>query len=478
MTVRLCNASLDQFSAATRPGYDRRSVKPGIVHIGIGNFHRAHQAVYTDDVLQSGDYRWGIVGASLRSETMQYQLAPQNWLYTLSIHDRERIKHRVIGAIQEVLTLARQRNRLINLIASPEIKVVTLTITEKGYCLDENSDLDLNHTDIRNDIRQPALPVSAPGLIAEGLRRRQHGAAGPISIISCDNLGDNGGVTERVLERLLTEQGSFESGWLQDNVTFPGTMVDRIVPQTTADARAGFTKETGMIDEGLVICEPFSQWVIEDRFAGERPAWESAGAQLTDNVATWETAKLRLLNASHSALAYLGLLAGYEFIHEAVADPLLAGFVRRMLDQEVSPVIEYPPQLDLNAYRDQILERFANPAIPYRTAQVATDGSKKLPQRVFPTIMECREQGLECPGLCLVVAAWLRCRADSTTASRFSDPDTEFIAEYGGPDLLSHVVTDSTLLGPVGNENTLSASINAALSSLEGDLATAVRQLI
>lgn len=471
MTVRLSNQTIDQFTAAARPQYDRSAVTPGILHLGMGGFHRAHQAVYTEAVLGDGDSHWGIIGASLRSETMRQQLEPQDWLYTLSIQDKDSIRYQVIGAVQQVLTLARHREQLIAQIASPDLKVITLTITEKGYCLTENNQLDVTNPDIRHDLEHPELPRTAPGILLAGLRERRKNNAGPLTIISCDNLSLNGQVTESVMLSLVDALSADSVGWIRENVTFPSTMIDRIVPQTTAEGKFNFIYETGFEDEGLVICEPFSQWVIEDRFANDRPAWEKGGARFTDDVAAWEEIKLRLLNASHSAFAYLGLMAGYQFIHEAVADALLARFVRYLMDEEVSPVIAGPPGFDLTGYKEQILERFANPAIPYRTSRVATDGSKKLPWRIYPTLMEGFNQGQLCTGLCLVIAAWLMCRANERWSIQFPDPGTEQLAGYHGENLVSRA---SRLLGEPGKNDVIAEEIKNAVLSVQDSLPASI----
>ncbi|MBT5686585.1 MAG: mannitol dehydrogenase family protein [Gammaproteobacteria bacterium] len=447
MPVQLSDNSVQGFDLARKPAYDRHDITPGILHIGIGGFHRAHQAVYTEDVLAGGDHRWGIIGASMRSTTMRNRLMPQNFLYTVCTRGADSNEYRVIGAVKDVLTISQHQHQLLDLIASPQIKVITLTITEKGYCLTPSQELDEQHPDIQQDLSNPGSPVSAPGLLATGLKRRMEQGSGPISIISCDNLSGNGRSTQKVVTTIAGLYAGELAHWIRDHVSFPNTMVDRIVPATSDADMLKFFQETGVEDNGVVICEPFSQWVIENSFAAERPEWESAGAQIVDDVAVYEQIKLRLLNTTHSALAYLGLLAGYEFIHEAMEDPTLSEFSAYLLDKEISPLLQCPDGFDLDSYKRSILQRFANPAIQYRTAQVANDGSHKLQQRIYPTITEHSRRNTACPGLNLVVAAWLHCLNTPKYASQFSDPAGEIIRTYSGGSLVERVSSESKSFG-------------------------------
>ena len=467
MPIQLSDNSVQGFDLARKPVYDRRDIRPGILHIGIGGFHRAHQAIYTEDVMSGGDHRWGIIGASMRSETMRNRLKPQNFLYTVCTRGANRNDYRVIGAVKDVLTISQHTHQLLDLIASPQIKVITLTITEKGYCLTPSQELDEQHPDIRHDLSNPGSPVSAPGLLATGLKQRMEQRSGPINIISCDNLLGNGRSTQKVVTTIAEFYAGELGHWIRDNVSFPNTMVDRIVPATSDADRLGFLQETGIEDNGLVICEPFSQWVIENSFAAERPEWESAGAQLVDDVAAYEQIKLRLLNTTHSALAYLGLLAGYEFIHEAMEDPTLSEFSAYLLDKEVSPVLQYPYGFDLESYKRSILQRFTNPAIQYRTAQVANDGSHKLQQRIYPTIAEHAMKSSDCPGLVLVVAAWLHCLNTKKYASQFSDPAGEIIRTYPGDSLVERLCSASKSFGMIWEEVRFRNKIRDAAAELK-----------
>lgn len=417
----LCEANLaDLPSAIIRPRYDRARIGRGILHIGTGNFHRAHQAVYTDDILAE-DPRWGIIGASLLSGRLKSLLAPQDYLYSLSERAENQESVRIIGAIKNILVLSSDRQALTRQIASPETSIITLTITEKGYCLNDQGRLDSQHEAIQHDIEHPATPISAPGVLLNGLKVRMKAGAGPLTILSCDNLSANGVSTQSMLTELAEQLDRDLASWCRDHIQFPNSMVDRIVPSTT-DKDQYRIAAAGVEDKAPVISERYRQWVIEDSFAAARPPWETAGAQLVRNVEVFETAKLRLLNATHSALACLGLLCGHEYIHEAMADETLGKFARYLMEAEIAPVLENPPDFDLPAYIDSILTRFANSSIAYRCAQVACDSSKKLPVRIYPSIETALSRHHVPEGLGLVTAAWLLCLSDQRIAADISDP--------------------------------------------------------
>ncbi|MFT7651575.1 MAG: fructuronate reductase [Candidatus Azotimanducaceae bacterium] len=411
MPSRLNEESLSQLDSVALPQYSRKGLKTGIVHLGTGAFHRGHQAVYTDSLLATDDNRWGIVGASLRSRSVHDAIAPQDFLYTVSARSAGTKDLRIIGSIQDIIVLpeAGQLQRLAALIANPDTHAVTLTITEKGYCHDHMGDLDSKNPSIIEDLKNPTAPKTAPGVLAYALKQRMLSEAGGITILSCDNVAGNGSVTRNVVEAMVSEISPDASDWVANNASFPTSMVDRIVPQTNTGDIDEFTKYAGYEDQGLVICEPYSQWIIEDNFAGERPNWASVGAQFVTSTQPYEQAKLRLLNATHSALAYLGLLSAHEYVHQAMSDHRLASFVRAVMDTEITPAVQCPDGMDLEQYKDSILDRFKNSDIPYATQQVASDGSQKLPQRILPTIEHQLRDNGPTSGLFLVVAAWLHC---------------------------------------------------------------------
>ena len=458
MTERLDTDALAGVDWAAKPGYDRNLVTPGILHLGIGGFHRAHQAVYTDEVLAHGHLAWGITGASLRSSTVRDQLVPQDGLYTVCTRGPAGDDYRIIGSVLDVLTLADARDTLVALIASPATRVVTLTITEKGYCLAPDGAPDLDHDDLARDLEGHPV-ITAPGLIVAGLRARRLGQGAPLSVVSCDNLSRNGARTRDLILAAADVMDPGHRAWYENEVSFPSTMVDRIVPATTEDDRAGFLDAHGLRDEGLTLAEPFSQWVIENDFRGERPPWDLGGAVFSDDVELFETAKLRLLNAAHSALAYLGLVLGFATIHEAMADDGLRGFVRRVMTREIAPVLRVPSGMDITAYIDSILVRFDNHRIAYATAQVAGDGSQKMRQRIYPTLLAHRQQGTLPEGLVLVTAAWLHCATDPELRQRFVDPGAP-AAGTPVPELLSSQLAPAGLAGDPG----LDAGIREALA--------------
>lgn len=391
-----------------RPGYDRTAARTGVVHLGIGAFHRAHQAVVFDDALKSGDLRWGVLGASLRSPGVRDQLNPQDALYTLVVRDGEREDLRVIGACRSVMVGPEDPAALVAAMADADVHIVTLTVTEKGYRLDPASgELLVEDPDVAADIADIERPRTAPGFIVAALRARRAAGLGPFTVISCDNLPHNG---RRIRAGVLAMARAVDPSlaeWIAAEGAFPQTMIDRIVPATTAEDVVRLTARLGVEDQGMVKAEPFTQWVIEDRFAGERPDFTALGVQLTDAVEPWEDAKLRLLNGAHSAVAYLGALSGHEHVHEAVAVPAFRAYVEALWD-EAQTTLNPPPGLDVAAYRAELMARFSNSALMHRTRQIAMDGSQKLPQRLLAGAAErlAADQGIE--AMALGVAAWMR----------------------------------------------------------------------
>jgi fructuronate reductase len=391
-----------------RPGYDVANVTCGILHLGIGAFHRAHQAWYTDTALAAGAPDWGIIGASLRGAEVRDRLLAQDCLYTLVEKGAAGARHRVIGAVRDVIYAPDDPARLPALVADPRIRIVSLTITEKGYCHDPASGrLNWAHPDIVHDLAQSDAPVSAVGILAAGLRQR-HKAGAPVTLLCCDNLPHNGTMLRGLVLDLTGRQDRDLAAWIERHIAFPCTMVDRITPATT-DALIEETAATlGVHDAAPVQCEPFSQWVVEDRFAAGRPAWETAGAEMVTDVAPFEEMKLRLLNGAHSMLAYLGFLGGFEYIWQVMREPDYAALMRHMMREEVAPRLALNGKYDLAAYQQTLVERFANPALAHRCYQIAMDGSQKLPQRLLGTVRANLAAGLGVRRLSLAVAAWMR----------------------------------------------------------------------
>ncbi|MEQ1899473.1 MAG: mannitol dehydrogenase family protein [Devosia sp.] len=430
MSERLSAASLGHTQSGVRRfSYDRPRVTPGIVHLGIGAFHRAHQAVVTDDLLAS-DPNWGIVGASLRRPDTRDALAPQDGLYTLLVRDGGGTSARIIGAVLELLDAPNQKPRLLARMSDAATRIVSLTVTEKGYCYDAASGgLDTGHPQIIEDLANPANPQTAPGLIVEALRQRRAAGIAPFTVLSCDNLPHNGTVAARVVTELALRVDPALGEWVKSNVAFPATMIDRIVPATTEADREEAREITRLEDAWPVVTEPFLQWVIEDRFVGERPRFELGGAEFVSDVAPYETMKLRMLNGAHSMIAYLGYLGGHEFVSQVIADPSIRRFIENAWAREIAPTLSMRPQV-VSAYAETLLKRFSNPALKHRTMQIAMDGSQKLPQRLVGTIGDRLKLGQPVERLALGVAAWITYASGTDLQGRLIVVDDPMRAEF------------------------------------------------
>lgn len=415
-----------------RPSYDRAALTTGIVHIGVGAFQRAHQAVYTDDALARDAGPWGIAGVSLRSPDTRDALAPQGGLYTVATRDAAGERLRVVGCLTELLVAPKDPAAVLERLTRPAVRIVTLTVTEKGYCHDPASGaLNEEHPDIRHDLAEPGRPRSAIGFLAEALARRRAAGIEPFTVLSCDNLPSNGDTVARILRRFATLRDPALGAWVAERVAFPNSMVDRIVPATTDADRARVSAALGRDDAWPVVTEPFSQWVVEDRFPTGRPAWEREGVEMVADVHPYETMKLRLLNASHSTLAYLGGLAGHETVSDTMADPAFLRLVRGLMD-EAGATLRLPPGTELERYKDALIERFRNPALRHRTAQIAMDGTQKLPQRLLGTIRDRLAAGAPIDRLALGVAGWMRHAAGTDEGGRpidIHDPMADRLAE-------------------------------------------------
>ncbi len=429
--IRLSDQSLSQLPAdVRRPGYDRAAMRCGVVHLGIGAFHRAHQAVLFDDALTAGDLRWGIVAASLRSPAVRDQMMPQDGLYTMLVRDGTAEQARVIGAVAQVIVAPEEPDALIAALAAPDTHIVTMTVTEKGYKLDPATGaLIESDPQLAADLQSLERPQTAPGYLVAALARRRAAGVPPFTAISCDNLPHNGTRLRNAVLALARRHDPALAEWIAAEGAFPETMVDRIVPATTDEDIAALAGRLGLEDRAMVKTEPFIQWVIEDRFCGPRPDF-GAGVQLTAAVAPWEEAKLRLLNGAHSGIAYLGALAGIDHVHEVLALPEARHFVERLWD-EAEATLSPPPELDVAAYRRELMARFDNPTLKHRTRQIAMDGSQKLPQRLLATIEARLTAGQGFDALALAVAAWIRWQAgqdDAGATHQVDDPLAESIA--------------------------------------------------
>ena len=458
---RLNQAALSSLPADVAvPAYDRAAVKTGVVHLGIGAFHRAHQAVVFDDALASGDLRWGVLGASLRSPGVRDQLNPQDGHYTLVVRDGPDERLRVIGAGQGVLVGPEDPAALVAAMADPDVHIVTLTVTEKGYRLDPaTGDLMVEDPDVAADLADIAAPRTAPGFVVAALQARKAAGLKPFTVISCDNLPHNG---KRIRAGVLEMARRIDpelADWIAEEGAFPQTMIDRIVPATIPNDISRLTARLGVEDQGMVKAEPFTQWVIEDRFAGERPDFASFGVQLTDAVEPWEDAKLRLLNGAHSAVSYLGALSGHEHVHETVAQPALKAFIEALWD-EAETTLNPPAGLNIAAYRNELMARFSNSALMHRTRQIAMDGSQKLPQRLLTGAAERLAADQSIDALALGIAAWMKWQSGVTESGETFAVDDPLAAKTA--ELLAGVDNDQARVAAL---LTLSAVIPPALAA-------------
>lgn len=391
-----------------RPAYDRAALRPGMAHVGVGAFHRAHQAEYTDDLLEHSFDRWGVVGINIRDPLLAPALGSQDGLYTRLMREDDRAEARVIGSIVSVVDAQADAAPALDVLASPEIDVVTLTVTEKGYCHRPASGaLDWDLPDIVHDVANPREPRSLPGLILRALELRMLSHARPVTVMSCDNIPANGAVLGAVVRALAERRGAALSDWIAANAAFPSSMVDRIAPATAPADRETVKQRFGYRDDALVVGEPFRQWVIENRFAGRTPRWDRAGASFVSDVAPFERLKMRVLNGAQTTLAYLGVLAGHAHTADDMRDPLLVGFVRRMIFEETLPTLGLVPGVDPRRYAEESLARLRNTAIRHRNHQIATDGSHKIVQRLLDPIRERLRLGRNIALLAVPVAAWM-----------------------------------------------------------------------
>lgn len=422
--MRLSPRTLARLPAeVARPAYDPDAVTCGILHLGVGNFHRAHQAAATEAVLADGAAGWGIAGVSLRRPEQRDRLEPQGGLYSLTVREPAGPRRRVIGALREIAVLPEAPWRIVRRFADPRIRIVTLTVTEKGYAADPRTgDLLTDDPALAADLASAGPPVTTLGLIAAGLAARAQAGAGLVTLLSCDNLPRNGHVLRRALSDFAARTRPDLLTWLGDNVTCPGTMVDRITPATTDALRAETQAALGLEDRAPVETEPFSQWVIENDFAAGAPDWSLGGADFVTDAEPFERMKLRLLNGAHTTLAAAGLLAGVGTVDEAMEDPALT----RLLDalwQDAAATL--PAEIDVPSYTADLAARFRNRALRYRLAQIAGDGAQKLPPRILAPLRELRSAGRSHPGLTFAVAAWLRSGQGRDEAGRtieFEDP--------------------------------------------------------
>ncbi len=395
------------------PRYDRDTVTTGVVHLGVGGFHRAHQAMYLDRLLSAGSARgWGICGVGVlpHDRRMKEVLTAQDGLYTLvEKHPDGTVRDRVIGSLVDYLLAPDDPPAVVERLASPTTRIVSLTVTEGGYnAHPATGEFDADNEVVLRDVPPGAVPSTVFGFVTEALVRRRERGLAPFTVMSCDNIEGNGTVARRMFAAFARLRDAGLGDWVEHEVRFPNSMVDRITPATTDDDRAAVAERLGVVDGWPVVCEPFTQWVLEDHFGGDRPPLERVGVQLVDDVRPYELMKLRLLNAGHQALGYLGYLAGHRYVHEAAQDPLFARFVRSYMDREATPTLDPVPGVDLDAYKATLLERFANAEVRDTLARICAETSDRIPKFLLPVLREQLTAGGPVALGALVVAAWAR----------------------------------------------------------------------
>jgi fructuronate reductase len=428
---RLCERTLpDAPPGVLRPAYDRTSTRIGTVHFGPGAFHRAHQAYYFERLLER-DANRAICAVSLKTSSLRDALAPQNGLYTLVELDVAPTL-RVIGAIREVLVATEDPATVSRRLAAPNTSLVTVTVTEKGYCLDGAGELDFDHPDIAHDLRNPEAPRSLIGWLVRGFQLRHERALAPYLVVCCDNLADNGLALRRAVLAFAARRDGALASWIEARTRFPRTMVDSITPATDTVLRSRVAQTLGLRDAWPVQRESFVQWIVEETDFATQPDWTAIGVTLSRDVSAHERAKLRLLNGAHSTLAYLGLLAGLETVAQAMAEPALRAFIERLMLEDIQPTLAGPRGAELAAYRQSILQRFQNPAMRHQLAQIAWDGSQKLPIRILGTVADAIRAHRPLARLALPIAAWMQfIRTRAATGTPIVDPLREQLVACG-----------------------------------------------
>jgi len=427
------------------PAYSLSDTRQGIAHIGVGGFHRAHQAYYTDALMNTGQaLDWAICGVGLRAEDRRARddLKEQDYLFTLfELGDSDDTEVRVIGAIRDMLLAEDGAQVLIDKLADPQIRIVSLTITEGGYCIDDSNGEFMAHLpQIQHDLAHPLAPKTVFGFLCAALEKRRSTGTPAFTIMSCDNLPHNGAVTRKALLAFATLRDPGLRDWIEQNVSFPNAMVDRITPMTSTAHRLQLADKHAVDDAWPVVCEPFVQWVLEDKFVNGRPAWEQVGVQFTDDVSPYEEMKIKLLNGSHLALTYLGFLKGYRFVHETMNDPLFVRYMRAYMDLDVTPQLAPVPGINLTDYKDTLVARFSNQAIADQLERVCSDGSSKFPKFTIPTINRLIADGRETKRAALVVAAWalyLKGVDENGDSYSIPDPRAEFCQGLVADDALT-----------------------------------------
>jgi mannitol 2-dehydrogenase len=475
--TRLSNATLSQVRAGVAtPQYDRSKVTTGIVHFGVGGFHRAHMAMALDDLMNEGKaLDWGICGVGLMEfdRKMKDALQGQDCLYTLTLkHPDGRRDARVIGSITEYLFAPDNAEAVIEKMADPSIKIVSLTITEGGYNFDRvTGEFDATNPIVAEDLAPGSTPKTAFGFVTEALRRRRDRGIAPFTVLSCDNIQGNGDIAKKMFLAFAQLKDANLATWIDSNVAFPNSMVDRITPVTSAEDIEEAAEKLGLEDAWPVVAEPFFQWVIEDHFTLGRPNFDEVGVQFVEDVEPYELMKLRLLNASHQGLTYFGYLSGYRFAHEAVSDPAIAGFLLKYMDNEATPTLRPVPGIDLDAYKHLLIERFSNPEVRDTLARLCAESSDRIPKWLVPVIREQLARGGDVTRSAAIVASWAR------YAEGIDEEGNEIVVVDPLKDQLVPIaksqranplafIQNESLFGDLAKNATFSTAYLAALNSL------------
>lgn len=397
-------------SGISTPKYDRNALEAGILHMSVGGFHRSHQAVYVDNVLSQSPANWMIAGVGLmpQDSTNLDKLREQDCLYAVL----ERAPHsdnvRVVGSMKKVFHAPTETNAVIAQIANSAIKIISLTVTEKGYYYNEKRDVDFTNVTIQEDLKLSATPKTVYGYLTQGLQKRREDGVGPVTIMCCDNLPGNGHITQHLLNQFVEKADPSLLSWIAENLSFPNAMVDRITPVTTPAIQQILEENFGIVDAWPVVCEDYIQWILEDKFIAGRPEFEKAGVQMVADVEPYEKMKVRLLNGSHSALSYISYLMGHRTVDNAMADPLVSGFVKKYMDEDINPTVPSVPGINLEQYRAKLIERFANPSISDQVQRLAEDGSQKIRNAIVPPLMIQAGSGKSVRWIALALAGWWR----------------------------------------------------------------------
>ncbi len=421
--IKLNQSNLKQLPPEVQvPAYDRQAVAQSIVHIGVGGFFRAHQAVYLDDLLHlPGQEEWGYCGVGLlkHDQRMRDALVPQDCLYTVLERSAEGDKARVVGSVLNFLHALDDPQAVLEKMASPECRIVSLTITESGYYINEGTgEFNDTHPDIVHDLQNPHAPRCSFGYLAEALDLRRRRGLAPFTVMSCDNVQHNGDVAKKMIMAFVERRDPVLHQWIAEHCAFPNSMVDRIVPATTDEHRAVVRDKFGIEDAWPAGTEPFRQWVIEDNFPNGRPPWELVGAQMTSDVLPYEKMKMRLLNGSHQAMCYIGMLLGLDYAHECMQHPQIRRLVQTMMDEDVTPLLVAPEGIDLTEYKKTLIERFSNPTIKDQLPRIGTEGSARIPKFILPSIIDQLQRGGSIKMLAFTVAAWFRFLAGTDEQGR------------------------------------------------------------